>query len=100
MLVIGSNMWQGVGTFPFLKVPEGDKHIMLSFHFYEPFLLTHYRAGWTDLANFGGNVHYPGMLVSKEEMAGLAEADRKLLQDGRMNGVKLSWYRLWKKQKK
>lgn len=78
MLVIGSNMWQGVGTFPFLKVPEGDKHIMLSFHFYEPFLLTHYRAGWTDLANFGGNVHYPGMLVSKEEMAGLAEADRKL----------------------
>ena len=31
-LVIGSNMWQGYETMKYLKVPEGDKNIILSFH--------------------------------------------------------------------
>ena len=31
-------------TFDQLKIPAGDKNIVLSFHFYEPFHLTHYQA--------------------------------------------------------
>ena len=30
-LVVGSNMWQGHETMKYLKVPEGDKNIILSF---------------------------------------------------------------------
>ena len=39
-LVIGSNMWQSYGTIKYLKVPEGDKNIVLSFHYYNPMILS------------------------------------------------------------
>ncbi len=63
-LVVGSNRWQSANTFDQLKIPAGDKNIILSFHFYEPFHLTHYQASWTDLKDFQGEVHYPGQIVA------------------------------------
>ena len=63
VLVIGSNRWQSADTFDQLKIPAGDKNIILSFHFYEPFHLTHYQASWTDLKDFQGEVNYPGQIV-------------------------------------
>ena len=67
-LVVGSNMWQGHETMKYLKVPEGDKNIVLSFHYYNPMLLTHYGAWWSPLcAAYKGKIHYPGVLVSKED---------------------------------
>jgi endoglucanase len=67
-LVIGSNLWQGHQTIKFLKVPEGDKNIILSFHYYNPMILTHYGAWWSPLcAAYKGKVNYPGVLVSKED---------------------------------
>jgi endoglucanase len=62
-LVIGSNRWQSAATFDQLKVPANDKNIILSFHFYEPFHLTHYKASWTELKDFNGTVQYPGQIV-------------------------------------
>lgn len=66
-LVIGSNKWQGTWTFKHLRVPEGDKNIILSFHFYEPMILTHYGAPWTNTKDYTGNVNYPGVPVSQED---------------------------------
>ena len=66
-LVIGSNMWQGHETMKYLKVPEGDKNIILSFHYYNPMILTHYGAWWTPLGKYKGKVNYPGVLISKED---------------------------------
>lgn len=63
VLVIGSNRWQSASTFDKLRVPENDKNIILSFHFYEPFHLTHYQAGWSYLKDFKGEVKYPGQVV-------------------------------------
>ena len=63
VLVIGSNRWQSATTFDQLKIPVNDKNILLSFHFYEPFHLTHYQASWTDLKDFKGEVNYPGQIV-------------------------------------
>lgn len=62
-LVIGSNRWQSATTFDQLKIPENDRNIILSFHFYEPFYLTHYQAPWTRLKDFQGEVKYPGQIV-------------------------------------
>jgi endoglucanase len=62
-LVIGSNRWQSANTFDQLKIPPNDKNILLSFHFYEPFHLTHYKASWTHLKDFNGQVAYPGQIV-------------------------------------
>lgn len=66
-LVIGSNMWQSYETIKYLKVPEGDKNIILSFHYYNPMILTHYGAWWTPIGKYTGKVNYPGVLVSKED---------------------------------
>jgi len=63
VLVIGSNRWQSASTFDQLKIPKNDTNIVLSFHFYEPFFLTHYQAGWTNLKDFQGDVNYPGQIV-------------------------------------
>ena len=66
-LVIGSNRWQSYDTMKYLKVPEGDKNIILSFHYYNPMVLTHYGAWWTPVGKYKGKVNYPGILISKED---------------------------------
>ena len=82
-LVIGSNRWQSAATFDDLKVPENDKHIILSFHFYEPFLLTHHNASWTFLDGYEGPVKYPGLVVEKEDAQKVEDATlRGHLLDG------------------
>ena len=73
-IVIGSNRWQSVSTFPDLVIPENDPHIILSFHFYEPFLLTHYRASWTHIRDYTGPVNYPGLSVAQADLEGLPES--------------------------
>jgi endoglucanase len=62
-IVVGSNMWQTVETFHALKVPENDKNLILSFHFYYPLVVTHYRAPWTLLREYTGPVQYPGQAI-------------------------------------
>jgi endoglucanase len=63
-IVVGSNKWQQVYTFSDLKIPENDTNLILSFHFYEPFIFTHYKAYWTGaLSKYEGEVKYPGYTV-------------------------------------
>ena len=79
-LVIGSNLWQGYETMKFLKVPEGDKNIVLSFHYYNPMILTHYGAWWTPIGRYTGQVNYPGVLVSKEDYEAAPDTLKPLLE--------------------
>ena len=79
-LVIGSNMWQSYETIKYLKVPENDKNIILSFHYYNPMILTHYGAWWTPLGKYKGKVNYPGVLVSKEDFEAAPDSIKKDLE--------------------
>jgi len=67
-LVIGSNKWQSVNTFDQLRIPTDDRDIILSFHFYTPMLVTHYRASWTGVGRYQGPLNYPGQLVNPGEI--------------------------------
>lgn len=80
-IVIGSNMWQKADTFDDLRVPENDDHIILSFHMYEPMLLTHYKASWTGIKDYEGPVHYPGKIVKDEYWQGLDEPFRSVMEN-------------------
>ena len=80
-LVIGSNMWQGYETMKYLKVPEGDKNIILSFHYYNPMILTHYGAWWTPIGKYTGKVNYPGVLVSKEDYEAASDTVKALIDE-------------------
>lgn len=81
VIVVGSNRWQIPSTFPFLKVPAGDKNIILSTHTYSPMLFTHYKAGWTPIKIYTGAVHYPGRVVSPEAYAELMTSKDRGLTD-------------------
>ncbi len=74
VLVIGSNRWQIVDTFEQLQVPENDPNILLSFHFYTPFLLTHHLASWTSIKDYTGPVHYPGWTITEEELKDVSDS--------------------------
>lgn len=63
-LVIGSNWWNSPGTIDSLSIPENEKKVILSFHFYTPALITHYRAPWNNETNFyTDKVDYPGQII-------------------------------------
>ena len=68
-IIVGSNRWQSVHTFKDLKVPANDPNIMLSFHFYEPFVFTHYETSWTFLKDYHGGAKYPGVGISDKKLA-------------------------------
>lgn len=57
--MVGSNRLNSPDSFDELKVSEGDRHLILSLHFYTPFLLTHYRADWTVIRSYNGRVQCP-----------------------------------------
>lgn len=80
IIVIGSNKWQSANTFDVLKVPN-DKNIILSFHFYEPFLLTHYHASWTALRDYTGPAHYPGALLTQAEFDALSPDQQSIAKN-------------------
>jgi endoglucanase len=76
IIVIGSNRWQSATTFDQLFVPENDRNLILSFHMYEPFLLTHHTASWTRIKSYNGPVNYPGVIVKEEDLKGFPDSVR------------------------
>lgn len=87
-IVIGSNMWQSANTFDELKVPENDPNIILSFHFYSPFPLTHHQASWTGIKDYTGPVNYPGQLIDTANLRGLDSSLVKSLKwDNRVYNI-------------
>jgi aryl-phospho-beta-D-glucosidase BglC (GH1 family) len=45
-IVIGPVGWNGIGDLPTLVLPEGDRHLIVTVHYYSPFQFTHQGAEW------------------------------------------------------
>jgi endoglucanase len=45
-VVIGPTQWNHFSQLPTLKLPENDRRILATFHYYEPFHFTHQGATW------------------------------------------------------
>ncbi len=76
IVVLGSNRFQSCDTFNQLAVPdrerEPDDRLMLSFHFYRPMFVTHYRAPWwRGGGEYDGPVQYPGRPIPDAAFAAL-----------------------------
>lgn len=72
VIAIGSNRWCQAATFCDLDVPSGDPNIILVFHYYNPMLITHYRASWMpSIRDYDGPLQYPGQPVPEEALARL-----------------------------
>jgi endoglucanase len=92
VLVFGSNLWQIPSTLPALKVPAGDKNIILSTHTYSPLLFTHYRAEWTPLKVYTGPVQYPGPVVDQATLDQLLKGATRNFVDVASNAAE-DWNR-------
>ena len=82
VLVIGANLWQKAVNVPLLRVPDGDPNLIISFHYYEPGTVTHYRTNWTVLHEYEGPVRYPGVPYPPDSLPpGASPQLRTLLED-------------------
>ena len=79
VLVIGPNMWQIAPNLQYLKLPEGDRNIILSFHTYSPLAFTHYKASWTQIKYYKGTVHYPGQIITTDDYTKYIDTTNALL---------------------
>ena len=54
-VVIGPAFWNGIGALRTLELPEDDRHIIVTVHYYEPMQFTHQGASWSkETANLSG----------------------------------------------
>lgn len=68
ILFIGANQWQTIRNVPLLDIPKGDSNIVISFHNYDPMLVTHHLASWTKFKQYTGPVQYPGLSANTEDL--------------------------------
>ena len=82
IIVLGANQQNNVAHVKNIIVPEGDKNILLSFHFYEPLLITHYQASWTPLRilHFNGPMQNPGQLIPDSVYEALTEEEKAVVE--------------------
>jgi endoglucanase len=79
ILIVGSNQGENYNTLADLKVPAGDTHIILSFHYYNPVYFTQYRSPWVRAKDYDGPVHYPGATITERELNDEPATIRNLL---------------------
>lgn len=46
-VVVGPKMWNSLEQLDALKLPEADRHLVVTFHYYSPFPFTHQGAHWS-----------------------------------------------------
>ncbi|MGO8689284.1 MAG: glycoside hydrolase family 5 protein [Thermoguttaceae bacterium] len=45
-IVVGPVGWNSINELPKLELPEGDRHLVVTVHYYNPFQFTHQGASW------------------------------------------------------
>ncbi len=67
-LIIGPGNWNGIESLPTLVLPEEDKNIIVTVHFYHPMPFTHQGAYWAkDFKDLSG-ITWTGSKEEKEEV--------------------------------
>jgi len=71
-IVLGSNGFNSATTYDRLRIPD-DPEMILTFHYYRPMLITHYRAAWwAGGRDYDGPVHYPGRPIADGDLPAAA----------------------------
>ncbi len=74
ILLLGSRYGNQVKTFSELEIPLGDPNLILSFHYYAPLLVTHYKSAWSSSGGYAGPINYPGQTVDPQELEKITDA--------------------------
>ena len=86
IIVLRSNCWNSAQRMVGLRVPADDPNVVLTFHFYRPMFITHYRASWVQMClAYEGPVHYPGKPIAEADLAGMPEDWQKQVRESGSN---------------
>jgi endoglucanase len=67
-LIIGPGNWNGIESLNTLKLPDNDRNIIVTVHFYHPMRFTHQGAAWaSDYKNLSG-IKWTGTPDEKKEI--------------------------------
>jgi endoglucanase len=67
-LIIGPGNWNGIESLSTLKLPDNDRNIIATVHFYHPMRFTHQGAAWaSDYKNLSG-IKWTGTQDEKKEI--------------------------------
>lgn len=72
-LIIGPGEWNSISQLKYLQLPEGDRNIIVTFHFYAPFEFTHQGAEWVQNSNAWLGIQWKG--TQAEQAVLLRELD-------------------------
>lgn len=75
-LFVGTNRGNQLWTLKYLKLPQDDR-LVLSLHYYYPFLFTHFHPNDDYAKKYNGTAHYPGKTISDGDYAKLPGTVRK-----------------------
>ncbi len=61
-VIVGPTHWNSAADLPLLQLPAADRHIIVTFHYYEPMTFTHQGATWVgpEIEKERGEVHWTG----------------------------------------
>jgi endoglucanase len=64
-VVVGPVNWNNIGALSGLELPEDDRHLIVTFHYYDPFQFTHQGAEWVQGADAWLGTTWQGTEVQK-----------------------------------
>ena len=67
-LIIGPGNWNGIETLNTLKLPENDRNIIVTVHFYHPMQFTHQGAPWSRENKKLSGIKWTGTPEEKQEV--------------------------------
>jgi endoglucanase len=68
IVIVGPAQWNGLGALDKLRLPEKDRNLIVTFHYYSPFHFTHQGAEWvTDSKKWKGTT-WTGSAKETEEL--------------------------------
>ena len=47
-VIVGPGQWNGIGALPSLVLPENDRNLIVTVHYYQPMEFTHQGAPWNE----------------------------------------------------
>lgn len=67
-VLIGLAEWGGILGLDALRLPKGDQHLILSFHYYDPFHFTHQGASWVPQSKAWLGTRWMGSFAETEAL--------------------------------
>lgn len=81
-IIVGPTRWNNLERLPDLKLPQADRHLIATFHYYEPFAFTHQGASWVQPvlplgATWGSAADRARLEADFDRVAAWARAERR-----------------------